>query len=78
MFPLITTGLTMPDVVGDLTKVVRKLSRENHRMKQVMAEILEVSKPSGSGGYWADFGPVTYARLAEFTGTHIDGDVCDG
>lgn len=47
------------------------------RMKRLMEEILEVSKPSGGGGYWADFGPVTYAHLVEFTGKHVDGDVCD-
>lgn len=70
----------MADVVGDLTKVVRKLSRENHRMVQVMEEILTCSKPSGSGGYWADYGPVTYARLVEFTenarDAHSDGSEC--
>lgn len=43
------------------------------RMQRLFAELLEMSKPSGSGGYWADFGPVTYALMAEFSGDHIDG-----
>jgi hypothetical protein len=46
--------------------------------RQILAEriirtILETAKPSSSGGYWSDFGPVTYAEMLEFIGDPMQG-----
>lgn len=48
---------------------------EERRLRQaerIITDIMETATPSGLGGYWADFGPHTYAEMVEFLGKEPD------